>query len=98
MLHSSKGTSYRTITVPLKKRYRGLRTPLFVVGGERVGGQGGWGSVAGLKKYVATVARNDQVVALLGRPSRRDETAPQFRSTPGQRVVTGQQRIRIVVK
>lgn len=98
VLHSSKGTSYRSITVPTKKRYRGLRAPLFVVGGERVGGQGGWGSLSGLKKYVATKARNDQVVAVLGRPSRRDDSALQFRSAPGQRVVTGQQRLRIVVK
>ncbi|GGD25222.1 hypothetical protein [Nocardioides daphniae] len=96
---SGKGTPvYRTMTLTVPKKLKGKKAPLWVRGGYDHAGQGGWGSLPGLKTYVATKVRNDQVVAQLGNAPEGKAAPAQAVSPATSNVVTGQKRIRVIIK
>ena len=97
VLTGKGGKQYRPVTVTVPRRLKGTRQPLFVRGGLSHYSGGSWGSLSGLKTYVARKVRNDAVVAVIGR-SEGKTAAVQGVSSPGDRVVAGQKRIRIIIK
>lgn len=87
---------YRTVTVTVPKQLKGKKAPLWVRGGNDHYGEGSWGSLAGMKTYVAKKVRNDAVVAIL---RNQGKAAPkQGVSSPTNNVVVGQKRLRVIVK
>lgn len=97
VLQSSKGTVRRKVSVSVPKGLRGAAMPLFVRGGNSHFGGGSWNSVAGIKEYVDSQVRNDQVVMVLGRSGDEGPIAQGVSPTTSS-VVAGQQRLRLVIK
>lgn len=97
VLKSSKGTVRLPVSVTVPKRLRGSTQPLWMRGGRSHWGGGSWGSVAGLKEYLAKSVRNDQVVLVLG-GSRGDDPLLQKKTGTTDSVVAGQKRLRLVIK